>query len=65
MFSLESNLIPETWGNAKPKLSQALGDYLKKAEIEVKAGRESLYRVEDTFMLLRGEQSPTGAKELV
>ncbi|WP_210440100.1 hypothetical protein [Vibrio crassostreae] len=65
MFSLESNLIPETWGNAKPKLSQALGDYLKKAEIEVKAGRESLYRVEDTFMLLRGEQSPSGAKELV
>ncbi|MEZ9450684.1 hypothetical protein AB4184_25050, partial [Vibrio splendidus] len=65
MFSLESNLIPETWGNAKPRLSQALGDYLKKAEIEVKAGRESLYRVEDTFMLLRGEQSPSGAKELV
>ncbi|NOH21454.1 hypothetical protein [Vibrio cyclitrophicus] len=65
MFSLESNLIPETWGNAKPRLSKALGDYLKKAEIEVKAGRESLYRVEDTFMLLRGEQSPSGAKELV
>ncbi|MEZ8619093.1 hypothetical protein AB6D33_24915 [Vibrio splendidus] len=65
MFSLDSNLIPETWGNAKPKLSKALGDYLKQAEIEVKAGRESLYRVEDTFMLLRGEQSPSGAKELV
>lgn len=65
MLSLESNLIPETWGNAKPRLCKALGDYLKQAEIEVQEGRESLYRVEDTYMLLRGEQSPTGSKELV
>ncbi|MDH5929469.1 hypothetical protein L8S13_24605 [Vibrio lentus] len=65
MFSLESNLIPETWGNAKPRLCKALGDYLKQAEIEVQEGRESLYRVEDTYMLLRGEQSQSGSKELV
>ncbi|MBJ2147987.1 hypothetical protein JC606_16625 [Vibrio sp. IB15] len=65
MFSLESNLIPETWSNAKPRLCKALGDYLKQAEIEVKEGRESLYRVEDTYMLLRGEQSQSGSKELV
>ncbi|MCK8074420.1 hypothetical protein [Vibrio sp. 1CM23M] len=65
MFSLESNLIPETWGNAKPRLCKALGDYLKQAEIEVHEGRESLYRVEDTYMLLRGEQSQSGSKELV
>ncbi|MEZ9063858.1 MULTISPECIES: hypothetical protein [unclassified Vibrio] len=65
MFSLESNLIPEIWDNAKPRLCKALGDYLKQAEIEVKAGRESLYRVGDTYMLLRGEQSPIGSKELV
>ncbi|MFA0408091.1 hypothetical protein AB4505_07875 [Vibrio splendidus] len=65
MFSLESNLVPETWGNAKPRLCKALGDYLKQAEIEVQEGRESLYRVEDTYMLLRGEQSQSGSKELV
>lgn len=65
MFSLESNLIPETWGNAKPRLCKALGDYLKQAEIEVQEGRESLYRVEDTYMLLRGELSQSGSKELV
>ena len=65
MFSLESNLIPETWGNAKPRLCKALGDYLKQAEIEVQEGRESLYRVEDTYMLLRGEQSQSGSRELV
>ncbi|MEZ8744160.1 hypothetical protein AB4189_12005 [Vibrio sp. 10N.286.49.E1] len=65
MFSLESNLIPEAWGNAKPRLCKALGDYLSQAEIEVKEGREFLYRVDDTYMLLRGEQSPSGSKELV
>ena len=65
MFSLESNLIPETWGNAKPRLCKALGDHLNQAEIEVQEGRESLYRVEDTYMLLRGEQSQSGSKELV
>lgn len=65
MFSLESNLIPETWGNAKPRLCKALGDHLKQAEIEVQEGRESLYRVDDTYLLLRGEQSQSGSKELV
>lgn len=65
MFSRESNLIPEIWGHAKPRLCKALGEHLKQAEIEVKAGRESLYRVDDTYMLLRGEQSPSGSKELV
>lgn len=65
MFSLESNLIPERWENAKPRLEHALGDYLPQAEIGVKQGKETVYRVNETYMLLRGEQLKNGTKELV
>ncbi len=65
MFSLESNLIPESWEVAKPRLSKALGDYLPQAQIEVQAGREVIYRVNDTFMLLRGEILKDNTRELV
>ncbi len=65
MFSPESNLIPELWENAKPRLSKALGDYLPQAEREILAGRERVYRVNNTYMLLRGEILVDETRELV
>lgn len=65
MFLLESNLVPELWEVAKPRLSTALGDYLAQAEIEVRHGREAVYRVDDTYMLLRGERLVDQTRELV
>lgn len=65
MFSLKSNLVGARWEDAKPRLSKALGDYLEQAQIEVLAGREAVYRVDDTYMLLRGEVLKSGARELV
>lgn len=65
MFSLESNLVPELWEVAKPRLSSALGDHLTQADVEVKSGREAVYRVNGTYMLLRGERLADQSRELV
>lgn len=65
MFLLESSLVPESWEVAKPRLREALGEYLSQAETEVSQGRESIFRVNDTYMLLRGERLADNTRELV
>lgn len=65
MWSLKSSLVCEQWEVAKPRLRTALGDYLAEAEQEVQAGREAVYRIDDTVMLLRGENLSDGQRELV
>ncbi|MGF1734354.1 hypothetical protein [Photobacterium satsumensis] len=59
------NLEACEWSEAFPKLAPALGDYASEAIREVQAGREAVYRIGDSFALLRVEQYPSGDLELV
>ncbi|MGF1736711.1 hypothetical protein [Photobacterium satsumensis] len=58
-------LKPCTWKEAIPVLESALGDYAKEAYREVLAGREAIYRIGESYALLRVEQYPNGEFELV
>ena len=58
MFSLESSLLPCAWLDAKTALESALRGHWPQPG-------EGIYRIDDTYMLLRGEQSNDGSRELV
>ncbi|WFB47852.1 hypothetical protein [Vibrio coralliilyticus] len=64
MWSLKSNLIVERWERVKDTLTPALKDYAEQAEQAVQHGEECVYRLGETVLLLRGEQSKE-SRELV
>ncbi|WP_028025580.1 hypothetical protein [Enterovibrio calviensis] len=65
MFSRKSNLLPVTWAEARPKLENALGEHCAHVESEINAGNENVFRIENTYMLLRSERLKNGDLELV
>ncbi len=64
MWSLKSNLIVERWDRVKDTLTPALKDYAEQAEQAVQHGEECVYRLGETVLLLREEQSKE-SRELV
>ncbi|NRB66663.1 MAG: hypothetical protein HRU48_04710 [Vibrio sp.] len=65
MWSLTSSLQPEQWTRVKHQLKPALKDYFNDAERAVQQGREQVFRLGETVMLLRAEPLSEGRHELV
>ncbi|MDC5855947.1 hypothetical protein [Vibrio europaeus] len=65
MWRLRSSLQREQWSRVKDQLKPALKDHFKDAEREVQQGREQVFRLGETVMLLRGEVLKNGCNELV
>ncbi|CAH7178284.1 conserved hypothetical protein [Vibrio chagasii] len=59
------NLEPESWSRVHQRLKPVLKDYYEQAQYEVAKGREAVFRIRDTVMLLRGERLENHTKELV